>query len=86
MVGEVVEVDPVLVQVTLANGTRLSADRIVMAPGIGFDAVPGLDHVNRLPHAWQAGAQTTLLASQLAAISNVERWMRAGSSILISAW
>ena len=68
MVGEVVEVDPVLVQVTLANGTRLSADRIVMAPGIGFDAVPGLDHVNRLPHAWQAGAQTTLLASQLAAM------------------
>lgn len=68
VVGEVVAVDPVRVQVRLANGSTLSADRIVMAPGIGFDAVPGLDDVNRMPHAWQAGAQTTLLASQLAAM------------------
>ncbi len=70
VVGEVVEVDPVRVQVRLADGTRLSADRIVMAPGIGFDAVPGLADINRMPHAWQAGAQTTLLASQLAAMSS----------------
>jgi sulfide dehydrogenase [flavocytochrome c] flavoprotein chain len=66
--GEVVEVDPVGVRVRLATGAWLAADRIVMAPGISFDAVPGLLDVNRMPHAWQAGAQTTLLAQQLAAM------------------
>ena len=66
--GDVVEVDPVRVRVRLATGTWLEADRIVMAPGIEFDAVPGLDDTDRMPHAWKAGAQTTLLAQQLGAM------------------
>lgn len=66
--GEVVAIDPVAVQVTLANGTILTADRIVMAPGIAFDDVPGLGSSTKMPHAWQAGPQTALLASQLAAL------------------
>ena len=66
--GEVAEIDPVGARVRLANGSWLSADRIVMAPGIGFDAVPGLTDPTRMPHAWQAGPQTTLLAQQLAAM------------------
>jgi NADH dehydrogenase FAD-containing subunit len=63
--GEVVAVDPVNAKVTLADKTVLSADRIVMAPGITFDEVPGLGTSNKMPHAWTAGPQTTLLASQL---------------------
>jgi NADPH-dependent 2,4-dienoyl-CoA reductase/sulfur reductase-like enzyme len=39
-----------------------------MAPGIDFDAVPGLDDATLMPHAWQAGPQTSLLAGQLAAL------------------
>ncbi|HSO45821.1 MAG TPA: FAD/NAD(P)-binding oxidoreductase, partial [Rhodoferax sp.] len=66
--GDVVAIDPVGVKVTLANGTVLTADRIVMAPGISFDEVPGLGNSNKMPHAWQAGPQTSLLASQLAAL------------------
>jgi NADH dehydrogenase FAD-containing subunit len=66
--GEVVAIDPVGVKVTLADGTVLTADRIVMAPGISFDDVPGLGNSNKMPHAWQAGPQTSLLASQLAAL------------------
>lgn len=66
--GEVVAIDPVAVKVTLANGTTLTADRIVMAPGIAFDDVPGLGTSTKMPHAWQAGPQTALLASQLAAL------------------
>ena len=66
--GEVVAIDPVAVKVTLADGTVLAADRIVMAPGISFDTVPGLGSSNKMPHAWQAGPQTSLLASQLAAL------------------
>jgi len=68
--GDVVEIDPVGVKVTLASGVILAADRIVMAPGIEFDAVPGLTDPNVMPHAWQAGAQTTLLASQLSGMTD----------------
>lgn len=66
--GDVVAIDPVAVKVTLANGTTLSADRIVMAPGIDFDTIPGLGTSDKMPHAWKAGPQTTLLAKQLAAM------------------
>lgn len=66
--GDVVEIDPVGVKVKLASGTTLSGDRIVLAPGIDFDDVPGLGTSNRMPHAWKAGPQTTLLAQQLAAM------------------
>ncbi|MDZ7811644.1 MAG: hypothetical protein U5L74_00340 [Ideonella sp.] len=35
-----------------------------MAPGIDFDAVPGLTDPNAMPHAWKAGSQTTPLLKQ----------------------
>lgn len=76
-VGEVVAVDPVTVQVRLSDGTVLSADRIVMAPGIDFDEVPGLGNSDNMPHAWKAGPQTTLLARQLAA-------MPAGGTVVLT--
>jgi len=67
--GEVVAVDPVGGKVTMADKTVLVADRIVMAPGISFDTVPGLGTSDKMPHAWQAGPQTTLLANQLKAMT-----------------
>ena len=68
IIDDVVEVDPVAASVKLASGKRLVADRIILAPGIAFDPVPGLGDDNQMPHAWQAGPQTTLLAQQLAAL------------------
>ena len=68
VIDDVIAVDPVGTSVKLASGKRLTADRIILAPGIGFDAIPGLSDPNRMPHAWQAGPQTTLLAQQLAAL------------------
>jgi NADPH-dependent 2,4-dienoyl-CoA reductase/sulfur reductase-like enzyme len=65
---DVMEIDTVGVKVKLASGTQLSADRIVLAPGIDFDTVEGLGTSNRMPHAWKAGPQTALLAQQLAAM------------------
>lgn len=57
-------------QVVLADGTRLPFDRLVLSPGIAlrFDALPGYDEAASatMPHAWQAGPQTELLARQLA--------------------
>ena len=64
IIDDVAEVDPVRVAVKLTSGKKLSADRIVMAPGIDFESVPGLDDT-RMPHAWKAGDQTDLLAKQL---------------------
>ena len=55
--------------VTLADGTQLSWDRLVLSPGIDFDwgAIPGYDEAaaQKMPHAWKAGAQTVLLRQQL---------------------
>jgi NADPH-dependent 2,4-dienoyl-CoA reductase/sulfur reductase-like enzyme len=60
--------------VTLADGTVLAYDRLVLSPGIElrFDALPGYDEAaaEALPHAWQAGAQTLLLRRQLEAMED----------------
>ncbi|MBK1686424.1 FAD-dependent oxidoreductase [Rubrivivax gelatinosus] len=64
----VTAVDPSVPSVTLASGRTLVADHVVLAPGIEFDTVAGLDDPDRMPHAWKAGAQTSLLAQQLAAM------------------
>jgi NADPH-dependent 2,4-dienoyl-CoA reductase/sulfur reductase-like enzyme len=56
----------------LAGGEELAYDRLVMATGIRFlwDRIEGLNAESSLcvPHAWQAGAQTTLLAAQLSTL------------------
>jgi NADPH-dependent 2,4-dienoyl-CoA reductase/sulfur reductase-like enzyme len=67
-------VDPGARSVTLADGTRLAYDRLVLAPGIDirWGALPGYDEAaaERMPHAWRAGEQTLLLRRQLEAMSD----------------
>lgn len=59
-------------QVVLADGSRLSYDRLVVSPGIElkYDSVPGWGkaHEEKMPHAWVAGPQTQLLRKQLEAV------------------
>jgi NADPH-dependent 2,4-dienoyl-CoA reductase/sulfur reductase-like enzyme len=55
--------------VFLRGGERLNYDRLVIAPGVQFLPVDGLDS-NKVPHAWKAGEQTLLLQQQLAAMPN----------------
>jgi len=68
--------------VTLADGTRLPYDRLVLAPGIDirWGALPGYDEAaaGHLPHAWRAGEQTLLLRRQLEAMDD-------GGLVVISA-
>jgi sulfide dehydrogenase [flavocytochrome c] flavoprotein chain len=68
------EVDPQAHRVTLAEGSTLAYDRLVLAPGIElrFDALPGYDEaaVQKMPHAWQAGEQTLLLRRQIEAMED----------------
>ncbi len=58
--------------VTLAGGSTLSYDKLVLSPGIDFveGAVSGWDlsAQNAMPHAYKAGSQTELLKSQLMAM------------------
>jgi NADPH-dependent 2,4-dienoyl-CoA reductase/sulfur reductase-like enzyme len=71
--GSVVGVDAAAHSVRLANGKVLAYDRLVLAPGVSFDDAYGLtqaDYDTRTPHAWRAGAQTTLLRNQIAAMAN----------------
>jgi NADPH-dependent 2,4-dienoyl-CoA reductase/sulfur reductase-like enzyme len=67
-------IDPQARSITLANGTRLSYDRAVLAPGVDlrFDALPGYTEAaaERMPHAWKAGEQTSLLRRQLEAMED----------------
>lgn len=53
--------------VELSSGTKLQYDRLIVAPGISFNPVDGLDS-NKIPHAWQSGEQLLLLKSQLDAM------------------
>ena len=68
--------------VTLADGNKLSYDRLVMSPGIDFNwgAMPGYDEAaaEKMPHAWKAGAQTERLRRQLQAMDD-------GGLVVISA-
>jgi sulfide dehydrogenase [flavocytochrome c] flavoprotein subunit len=80
--GTATGVDTQLRSVTLADGARLSYDRLVLAPGIDirWGALPGYDEAaaERMPHAWRAGEQTVLLRRQLEAMPD-------GGLVVISA-
>lgn len=50
--------------ISLDNGSSLSYDRLILAPGIDFMEIAGLDS-DKVPHAWKAGVQTNLLKDQI---------------------
>jgi sulfide dehydrogenase [flavocytochrome c] flavoprotein subunit len=66
------DVDPDAKKVSLAGGSQLSYDRLVVSPGIDFrwGEIEGYDEAasETMPHAWKAGEQTTLLRRQLEAM------------------
>ena len=61
-------------KVTLKSGKTLPYDRLVVSPGIDFKwtAIAGYSEqaASVMPHAWKAGAQTTLLQQKLAAMKD----------------
>ena len=77
-----VGVDATARTLRLSDGSSLGYDRLVIAPGIDlrFDALPGYDENASavMPHAWKAGAQTTLLRRQLEAMDD-------GGTVVIAA-
>jgi sulfide dehydrogenase [flavocytochrome c] flavoprotein chain len=75
-------VNPQARNVTLSNGSTLTYDRLVLAPGIDirWDGLPGYTEAaaTAMPHAWRAGEQTTLLRQQLESMAD-------GGLVVISA-
>jgi len=61
-------------RVRLSGGADLAYDRLVLATGIRFlwNRPEGYSEAatSRMPHAWQAGAQTDLLAAQLREVAD----------------
>ena len=66
--------DPEKKMITTASGTELPYDKLVLSPGIDFkwDEVDGYTEAASevMPHAYKAGAQTTLLRQQLEAMQD----------------
>ena len=78
--GEALAVDPVARSLRLADGRVLRYDRLVLAPGIAFDRIAGIESDElqaQFPHAWQAGAQTKALRDRIVA-------MRAGEHFVMT--
>lgn len=82
VIDEVLDLDPAAKTVKTRGGKTLTADFLVVAPGIAFrwNAIPGYDEAasETIPHAWKAGPQTLLLRRQIEA-------MRDGGLLVIVA-
>jgi len=67
-------IDPDGKTVTLAGGDSLAYDYLVVSPGVQmiWDSIEGYspETAEIMPHAWLAGAQTTLLRQQLEAMDD----------------
>lgn len=77
--GTVTTIDAINKTVTYAttSGNVVATyDRLVLAPGMEFDLMPGMtstaQYDSTVPHAWKAGAQTTLLRNQLKAMPDFQ--------------
>ena len=72
--AEATGIDPVAQAVALSDGSTLAYDRLVLSPGIQltWDSIAGYspEAAEIMPHAWLAGAQTSLLRSQLEAMDD----------------
>jgi sulfide dehydrogenase [flavocytochrome c] flavoprotein chain len=70
----VTAIDAVGKKVKLKSGKILAYDRLVVSPGIDFKwtAIAGYSEqaASVMPHAWKAGAQTTLLHQKLVAMKD----------------
>ena len=73
--GEAVGFDATKKTLSLADGTTLSYDRLILSPGIDFmyETLPGLatgEAKNRVLAAWKAGPETVALRAQLTGMAD----------------
>jgi len=72
--GYAMEIDSAAKSIKLKDGSSVTYDRLVVAPGIDiiYDSVPGYSEeaAEIAPHAWQAGPQTELLKAKMNELKN----------------
>ena len=75
-IGYAAGIDRAKKMVSMADGSSVAYDRLVVAPGIDlkYDSIEGYskEAAEIAPHAWQAGAQTVLLKQKLDSLQNGE--------------
>lgn len=71
---EVISIDPVKLSANTLTGSTLSADKLIISPGVDFeyDKIEGLTlrARKRVLHGWRGVAQTAALRLQISSISN----------------
>lgn len=71
-IGKVTAIDADTRRITDAFGNKVRYDKLFLSPGIDFDysEIEGMSvgDIEKVPHAWRAGAQTELLAAQVASM------------------
>lgn len=72
VIDRVNHIDPAAKSVGTVGGHKFQYDRLIVAPGVDFKEIPGYDAaaMEKMPHAWIAGKQTTDLANQLKAMKD----------------
>ncbi len=72
MQDEIVSIDAAAKKVVGSSGNTYRYDKLVVSPGVSFrwDKIEGYDEAasHKIPHAWKAGPQTTILRKQLEAM------------------
>jgi sulfide dehydrogenase [flavocytochrome c] flavoprotein chain len=71
-------INPANRTVTLNSGATLAYDRLVIAPGIDFDALPisgTAANQAKVVHAWKAGSQTTSLQAQIQSMTKADTFI-----------
>jgi len=69
--GEVSGIDPIGQRVRTADGREFAFDKVIVAPGVEFGTIPGLESPEAqaaVVHAWKAGPQTEILRDQIRAM------------------
>lgn len=72
VIDQVNSIDPVKKKVGTVGGKKFEYDRLIVSPGVSFQAIEGYDEEaqKNMPHAWFAGEETTRLAAQLKAMKD----------------
>ena len=69
--GNVSEIDPTTQTVRTLDGREFPYDKLIVAPGVDFETIPGLESPEAqaaVLHAWKAGPQTLALREQIRAM------------------
>jgi sulfide dehydrogenase [flavocytochrome c] flavoprotein chain len=69
--GEVSSIDPISQKVRTLDGREFPYDKAIVAPGVDFATIPGLESPEAqaaVPHAWKAGPQTEALRDKIRAM------------------